>query len=142
LIVAIIKPGVGPANAAGAPTDVTMPAFSFSPNEALAEMIVQAWTIQAFQDQLLDRDTSVTPPKVTDAAVKAATDAVNAAGFNLKRAVVITEKEHDNNYKMQQPETEVVFVLPNPKRLGTSFVPGESLLDTARMLMACTPNGI
>jgi hypothetical protein len=141
LIVAIIKPGAGPTDSAGAPTDLTMPAFSFSPNEGLAEMIVQAWTIQAFQDQLLERDTS-TPPKVTDAAAKAATDAVNAAGFNLKRAVVITEKEHDNNYKMQQPDTEVVFVLPNPKRLGTSFVPGESLLATARILMACTPNGI
>jgi hypothetical protein len=139
--VAIIKPGAGPKDTAGAPTDVTMPAISFSPNDALAEMIVQAWTIEAFRDQLLERDNSV-PPKVTDAAAKAATDAVNAAGFNLKRAVVITEKEHDNNYRMQDPDTEVVFVLPDPKRLGTSFVPGESLLDTARMLMACTPNGI
>ena len=137
---AIIKPGAGPTDSAGAPTDLTMPAFSFSPNEGLAEMIVQAWTIQAFQDQLLERDTS-TPPKVTDAAAKAATDAVNAAGFNLKRAVVISEKEHDANYTMQDT-TEVVFVLPDLERLGTSFVPGESLLDTARLLMACTPNGI
>jgi hypothetical protein len=41
-----------------------------------------------------------------------------------------------------QDLTEVVFVLPDRERLGTSFVPGESLLDTARLLMACTPNGI
>jgi len=134
----IKKPGVGPANASGAATDVTLPSFSFAPNDGLAELIVQAWTIKDFRDQLLQRDNQKKP---TTAAVKAATDAVNAAGFNLKRAVVISEKEHDANYTMQDT-TEVVFVLPDLERLGTSFVPGESLLDTARLLMACTPNGI
>ncbi len=134
----IKKPGVGPANASGAATDVTLPSFSFAPNDGLAELIVQAWTIKDFRDQLLQRDNQKKP---TTAAVKAATDAVNAAGFNLKRAVVISEKEHDANYTMQDI-TEVVFVLPDLERLGTSFVPGESLLDTARLLMACTPNGI
>ena len=119
--------------------DVTIPTFSFAPNDGLAELIVQAWTISEFRDQLLDRDAATHKP--TNAAVKAATDAVNAAGFNLKRAVVISEKEHDADYTMQDL-TEVVFVLPDRERLGTSFVPGESLLDTARLLMACTPNGI
>ena len=118
--------------------DVTIPTFSFAPNDGLAELIVQAWTISEFRAQLLDRDATQKP---TNAAVKAATDAVNAAGFNLKRAVVISEKEHDADYTMQDL-TEVVFVLPDRERLGTSFVPGESLLDTARLLMACTPNGI
>jgi hypothetical protein len=135
---AIKKAGVGPANASGAATDVTLPSFSFGPNDGLAELIVQAWTIKDFRDQLLQRDNQKNP---TTAAVKAATDAVNAAGFNLKRAVVISEKEHAANYTMQDT-TEVVFVLPDLERLGTSFVPGESLLDTARLLMACTPNGI
>jgi hypothetical protein len=38
---------------------------------------------------------------------------------------------------------EVVFVLPDYTRLGTPFAAGSSsLLDTARLLMACTPNGI
>jgi hypothetical protein len=87
----------------------------------------------------LERDAVTRKP--TNAAVKAATDAVNAAGFNLKRAVVISEKEHDADYTMQDL-TEVVFILPDRECLGTSFVPGESLLDTARLLMACTPNGI
>ena len=135
---AIKKPGAGPRTAAGDPTDATVPTFSFAPNDGLAELIVQAWTIQDFHDLLLDRDGAKKP---TAAAVKAATDAVNAAGFNLKRAVVISEKEHDADYKMQDP-AEVVFVLPDRDRLGTSFVPGESLLDTARLLMTCTPNGI
>jgi hypothetical protein len=134
----IKKPGAGPPGPSGAPTDATIPSFSFGPNDGLAELIVQAWTIKDFRDQLLERDNRQKP---TNAAVKAATDAVNAAGFNLKRAVVISEKEHDADYTMQDP-AEVVFVLPDRERLGTSFVPGKSLLDTARLLMACTPNGI
>jgi hypothetical protein len=135
---AIKKPGAGPPSASGTPTDATLPSFSFAPNDGLAELIVQAWSIKEFRDQLLERDSHNKP---TNAAVKAATEAVNAAGFNLKRAVVISEKEHDADYTMQDLN-EVVFVLPDRERLGTSFVPGESLLDTARLLMACTPNGI
>jgi hypothetical protein len=133
----IKKPGVGPLGPGGAPSDVTIPSFSFSPNDGLAELIVQAWTIKDFRELLLQRSGKIP----TDLAVKTATDAVNAAGFNLKRAVVISEKEHDADYTMQT-STEVVFVLPDFERLGTSFVPGESLLETARLLMACTPNGI
>jgi hypothetical protein len=52
---------------------------------------------------------------------------------------VITEAEHDHDYTMQNDQ-EVVFVLPNPERVTPR--PGQSLLDTARLLMACTPNGI
>jgi hypothetical protein len=135
----IKKPGVGPLGPRGELTDATIPSFSFAPNDDLAELIVQAWTIEEFRVQLLERDAITDKP--TNVAVKAATDAVNAAGFNLKRAVVISEKEHDADYTMQDL-TEVVFVLPDRERLGTSFVPGQSLLDTARLLMACTPNGI
>jgi hypothetical protein len=134
----IKKPGVGPM-VNGAHSDVTVPSFSYAPNENLAQLIVQAWSIQTFSDQLLDRDALGKP---TPLAVKTATDAVNAAGFNLKRAVVIREKEHDADYTMGDAATEVVFVLPDPVRLGTGFVPGQSLLETARLLMACTPNGI
>jgi hypothetical protein len=135
----IKKPGMGPVDEKGMPTAATVPSFSYAPNDNLAQLIVQAWTIQSLRDQLLDRDAASKPTAV---AVKAATDAVNAAGFNLKRAVVITEKEHDADYTMGDAITEVVFVLPDPARLGTGFVPGQSLLETARLLMACTPNGI
>jgi hypothetical protein len=140
LIVAIINPGKGPPGPGDAATDATIPTFSFAPNDGLAELIVQAWSNEDFRKKLLERDTQ-DPKKITDAAVKAATDAVNAAGFNLRRAVVISEREHDQNYRMQDPN-EVVFVLPDIERLKTTFVSGKSLLDTARLLMACTPNGI
>jgi hypothetical protein len=104
-------------------------------------MIVEAWANKTFRDGLLQRDPA-SPKRPTDAAVQLATSSVNARGFNLKRAVVISEAEHDSNYTMQAPD-EVVFVLPDYTRLGTPFAAGSrSLLDTARLLMACTPNGI
>jgi hypothetical protein len=53
---------------------------------------------------------------------------------------VISEEEHDNDYTMQQ-DNEVVFVLPKDNRVVAGTV-GLSLLNTVRLLMACTPNGI
>jgi len=78
--------------------------------------------------------------KVTAAAAEAATKAVNERGFNLKRAVIITETEHDHHYMMQTPE-EVVFVLPDASRIANP-PHSNALMETARLLMACTPNGI
>ena len=117
---------------------ITTPSFSFAPNDGLAEMIVEAWANKDIRKQLLERNpkNSQIP---SDAAVQLATSWVNTLGFNLKRAVVISEAEHDNDYIMQKPE-EVVFVLPDRKRLG--MAPSGSLLSTAKLLMACTPNGI
>jgi hypothetical protein len=134
LIVAILKPNFD-AEGHTIGTPVTMPAFSFSPNDGLAEMIVEAWANEEIQKQLLKRSGAAP----TTEAVALATSMVNARGFNLKRAVVISEKEHDANYTMQAPD-EVVFVLPDNTRLG--MTPTKSLLDTAKLLMACTPNGI
>jgi hypothetical protein len=56
----------------------------------------------------------------------------------LKRAVIISEDEHDRGYTMEF-EDDVVFVLPRKSRLGAG---GANLLETAKLLMACTPNGI
>jgi hypothetical protein len=56
----------------------------------------------------------------------------------LTRAVVITEAEHDNDYIMQSDD-EIVFVLPNQNRVTAA---PKNLLDTAQLLMGCTPNGI
>ena len=65
--------------------------------------------------------------------------------MDLQRAVIISEAEHDDDYT-QQAENEVVFVLPDDKRaLFPSPIPTptpKDLLETARCLMACTPNGI
>jgi hypothetical protein len=38
-----------------------------------------------------------------------------------------------------QSDNEIVFVLPNKTRLAA---PAANLLDTAKLLMGCTPNGI
>jgi hypothetical protein len=110
---------------------LVMPAFSFGPNKALAQLIVEAWLDPG---ELLERDDDGLP---TDGAVADATKRINEAGFDLSRAVVITEKEHDNDYIMQSDD-EIVFVLPDKSRLKH----GKHLLQTAELLMACTPNGI
>jgi hypothetical protein len=125
-------------------TDLTMPVFSYS-NPGLAQLIVNAWTDTpaGFRNSLLDRHPVTGLP--TPGAVTAATDAVNTlASLSLKRAVVITEAEHDGEYTMQDDD-EVVFVLPNATRQPAPTGPGPTpakLLATAQLLMACTPNGI
>lgn len=112
---------------------LVLPAFSFQPTNALAQVVVDAW---ANPGKLLERDPRSKLP--TAAAVQEATRRVNAAGFDLTRAVVITEAEHDSDYIMQSDD-EIVFVLPERKRVGAA---PHHLLDTAKLLMACTPNGI
>jgi len=135
--------------------DAAQPIFSFQADPKLAQVIVDAWLNVSYTytppgtttpvtvnlgDALLQRDRKGNPTKV---AFETATAKIKQAlTVDLKRAVVISEDEHDKDYKMRDPDTEVVFVLPNYQRLGTAFVPGRSLLDTARILMACTPNGI
>jgi hypothetical protein len=111
-----------------------LPAFSFGPNDKLAQLIIDAWKNPG---KLLDRDPSSKLP--TKAAVNDATTKVKAAGFDLTRAVVITEAEHDSDYIMQSDD-EIVFVLPNKNRVGS--VTSKNILETAKLLMACTPNGI
>ena len=118
--------------------EVTVPSFTFAPNEGLALLIIDAWGDAALRKKLLERDAHGNP---TPSAVEEATKRVNSqGGFDLKRAVVISEKEHDNHYTMKQGN-EVVFVLPNNDRIDPA-ASGASLLNTARLLMACTPNGI
>jgi hypothetical protein len=120
----------------GNATEATVPTFSFSPNDSLAQLIVDAWVQDDFREALLERAADKT---VTPAAAREAKVALAARGFYLERPVVITEAEHDSHYTMQA-DNEVVFVLPNPDRVKPR--PGQSLLDTARLLMSCTPNGI
>jgi hypothetical protein len=111
---------------------LVLPAFSFEPTDGLAQLIVDAW---ANPGKLLQRNPKTHLP--TAEAVKEATTRVKRAGFDLTRAVVITEAEHDNDYIMQS-DNEIVFVLPNKNRVKTPV----NLLDTAKLLMGCTPNGI
>jgi hypothetical protein len=118
----------------------TLPVFSYPVTDALAQVVVNAW---ANPGDLLKRDSRGNP---TTAAVNEATAAINAAlSSGLKRAVIITEQEHDDDYIMQDDD-EVVFVLPNKERVRDTTPPPlpttPQLLATAKLLMACTPNGI
>ncbi len=124
---------------AAAPVALPVPDFSFNPNDSLAQMIVDAWVDQAYQDSLMERDAN---GKVTDAAALVARVSLAERGIYLNRAVVISEYEFNNDYTVPPAyaDEEVVFVLPDPSRVTPRS--GQSLLDTARLLMATTPNGI
>ncbi len=135
---------------------LVLPAFSFATDDAsatnLANMIIDAWNNVPFTftppggtpitvplgTTLAQRDANKLP---TTLAKQTALARVQQAGFaNLTGAVVITEVEHDNNYIMQS-DSEIVFVLPDQNRV-TLTPAGPALLDTAKLLLACTPNGI
>jgi hypothetical protein len=103
--------------------------FSYAPNDTLAQMIVDAWVDQNFANQLLN-----TPG--------AAKSALAQRGIHLANPVVITEAIYNQGYTPANPDVDVVFVLPNQPRVDTRPPPGQSLLETARLLMASTPNGI
>jgi len=99
--------------------------FSYT-SDVLAEMIVTAWTDESFRTKLLD-------PSQTKALLE-------ARGFYLENPVVITEDEYNRHHRIKD-DTEVVFVLPDERRVQAGRA-GQNLLETARLLMACVPNGI
>jgi hypothetical protein len=123
--------------------EMTVPEFAMPPDAVpgIAQVIVNAWNGDASLNKILDRvQSGPTKGVATTDAVTQATDAINAAapGFNLKRAVIISEHEHDDGYTMEF-EDDVVFVLPRKERVNLT---GSHLLESAKLLMACTPNGI
>jgi hypothetical protein len=138
---AILKNAKNRMRMGGETKHLVMPAFSFEPTDGMANLIIDAWKDPG---KLLERDPKTLLP-TADAQAEAKKRA-NAAGYVLNRAVVITEEEHDNDYVMQSDD-EIVFVLPSPDR---AIIPKpfpahpypKDLLATAKLLMACTPNGI
>ena len=102
--------------------------FIYAPNDSLAQMIIDAWTDPKFKSVLLQPGN--------------ATALFATRGFywrdTTKTPVVISEDDYNKGYH-RKSDDELVFVLPN--HAGTC-PPGQTLLDTARLLMACTPNGI
>jgi hypothetical protein len=118
--------------------EATVADLSYAPNDALAQMIVDAWVDESYREALLQR-VSGSPGIPTAAALALAKEAVAACGLQLERAVVISEREFDNTWTSQD-EREVVFVLPNQERVKRR--PPKSLLETAKFLMAVTPHGI
>jgi hypothetical protein len=102
--------------------------FSYAPSDSLAQMIVDAWVDEDFKTLLLNPDNAKT--------------LFATRGFywngTKKKPVVITEDNYQSGYTLRHVD-EIVFVLPNH---NGQCPPGQSLLDTARLLMAATPNGI
>ena len=76
--------------------------FSYAPNDALAQMIVDAWVNERFRELLLQRDNAK--------ALKA------SRGFywngTAKNPVVISEAEYNNGYAKRYDD-DIVFVLPD-----------------------------
>jgi hypothetical protein len=105
--------------------------FSYQ-NDALAELIVEAWSDTAaggFYDDL----TTGNEQQRTQHAKRALDD----RGVHLMKPIVITEAEYYTGYTMGD-DAGVVFVLPNKERADLA----KPLLEAAKLLMACTPNGI
>jgi len=102
--------------------------FSYAPNDHLAQMIVDAWTNPDFKTLLLQPGNAK------------ALFAERGFYWNgtAKQPVVISEDDYNNGYVLNDPD-DIVFVLPDHD--GTC-PPGQNLLDTAKLLMAATPNGI
>jgi hypothetical protein len=123
--------------------EMTVPEFAMPPDAVpgIAQVIVNAWNGDARLDKIMNRTDPGPQGVATLEAVQQAIDAINAAYpyFNLLRAVIISEEEHDRGYTMET-ENDVVFVLPRKERVKN--LTGPNLLNTAKLLMACTPNGI
>jgi len=126
--------------------------FSYT-NDALAQLIVDMW-LGYHTDLITPEGTATTTP--TPAQYKARSDAAKLAlaqrGILLQLPIVITEKEYVNGFRLDDaglldPNTGenigVVFVLPRKDRAALGNPPPPApLLETARMLMGVTPNGI
>jgi hypothetical protein len=116
-----------------APNDAEQKVAEFSyQNDALADMIVQAWIEKSFRDNL-------TKPSLSEAQrSQAAKDALDDRGVHLAKPIVITESEYYDGYTMAD-DNGVAFVLPDMARVNLG---SDSLLEVAKLLMANTPNGI
>ncbi len=101
-------------------------------NDSLAQLIVEAWNNQQFQTKL----TQGPYPARSAEAKRVLAD----RGIYMSEPIVITEKEYDDGF-VWDPQEGVVLVLPNKSR--TTVTPAnQSLVETAKLLMACVPNGI
>jgi hypothetical protein len=102
--------------------------FNYSPNDSLAQLIVDAWVDPHFRTILLQPG---------NAKALFATRGFFWNGTS-KNPVVISEADYNKGYP-RKSDNDVVFVLPD--HAGTC-PPGQTLLESARLLMAVTPNGI
>jgi hypothetical protein len=113
--------------------DVKLADFSYQ-NDEIAALIVQAWTNPAFRDGLVGDATPNLPIATRTNNAIAALQGL-AHPINLTSPIVLTEDEYDKGWDCDDPD-QVVFVLPNRGRQSGD------LLESAKLLMACVPNGI
>ena len=102
--------------------------FSYQ-NDEIAAMIVTAWTNATFRNGLLQGSIATRKTNAQNAL------AALANPIGLTSAIVLSEAEYDAGWEADD-DNEVVFVLPNPPRQTGNH------LETAKLLMACVPNGI
>jgi hypothetical protein len=126
-----------PAGTASADLKDKVADFSYQ-NDTLAQLIVDMWT-GAHADLLKAPAVTDYGPRSTNAKA-----ALAARGIYLKQPIVITEDEYETGFSLANAGLSVadgvVFVLPRDTRPTTTG--GPPLLETAKMLMAITPNGI
>jgi hypothetical protein len=106
--------------------------FSYE-SDALAQLIVEYWLGQ-------HTDLVTGAPAARSAAARAA---LAAKGLYLQQPIVITELEYDGGFSLADAglPSAVVFVVPDVARATIVGTP-PALIETAKMLMAVTPNGI
>ena len=113
--------------------------FSYQ-NDVLAQLIVDIWA--GFHQDLISPTGTGTPASAYLQRSAAAQTALADRGIYLVQPIVITEDEYDDGFSLANAglsvANAVVFVVPRNTRPTT----GKPLLETAKMLMAATPNGI
>jgi hypothetical protein len=102
-------------------------------NDSLAELIAEAWSSDRFKRDLTQGDYN----SRSDVAKRVLAD----RGIYLSQPIVITEEEYDNGFVWESADDNVVFVLPNESRTYSAPA-NQTLVETARLLMAYVPNGI
>jgi hypothetical protein len=132
-----------PANTAKADLEDKVADFSYQ-NDVLAQLIVDMWA-GLHGELIMPAATSTTSPtKAQYQARSVAAKAVLAArGIYVEYPIVLTEEEYELGFSLLDAGLTVdgvVWVLPRSTR-ATTFG-GPPLLETAKMLMAITPNGI
>ncbi|MDE5452334.1 hypothetical protein GWE18_05500 [Bradyrhizobium sp. CSA112] len=115
--------------------------FSYQ-NDVLAQWIVDIWTGPAANPLITPSTGSISLLQYRNRSTAAKAD-LAARGIYLEKPIVITEDEYDAGFSLEDAGLDatigVVFVLPRPTR---PTLAGHPLLETAKMLMAITPNGI
>jgi hypothetical protein len=108
--------------------DVKVLDFSYT-SDVLAQLVVDAWASNSLKMKLLNHNNQT-----------AVQQELANRGVFLNHPVVLSEAEYNTGWQ-QEDDDEVVLVLPDEARTIPATA-GKTLLETAKLLMAVTPNGI